>query len=105
MRKVERMMNEAISMDKNFSRGNTMVTYDEGVSTVYLHGNKIAEVDGEGVKIFDGGWQTNTTKSRLNAILSEFASEDAVRVYQINFEWRVSQGNAAVPFRSGMRVF
>ena len=104
MRKVERMMNEAISRDQSFSGGNTMVTYDEGVSTVYLHGNKIAEVDGEGVKIFDGGWQTNTTKSRLNAILSEFAA-GGERVYQKNFEWRVSQGSASVPFRSGMRVF
>ena len=104
MRKVERMMNEAISRDVNFSRGNTMVTYDEGVSTVYLHGNKIAEVDGEGVKIFDGGWQTNTTKSRLNAILSEF-SAGGEQVFQKDFEWRVTTTSASVPFRSGMRVF
>ena len=104
MRKVERMMNEAISKDETFSRENTVVQYHEGVSYVYLHGNKIAEVDGEGVKIFDGGWQTNTTKSRLNAILSEFAA-GGERVYQKDFEWRVTQGSASVPFRSGMRVF
>jgi hypothetical protein len=40
------------------------------VAIVTLHGNKIAEVGDGFVTLFDGGWQSNTTKSRLNAILS-----------------------------------
>ena len=38
--------------------------------------------------IFDGGWQSNTTKSRLNALCSEFciAGEG---VFQKNFQWFV----------------
>ena len=41
---------------------------------VYLHGNNIASLDTatHALTIFDGGWQSNTTKSRLNALLTEF---------------------------------
>ena len=73
MRKIEQAMNTAIANSTNWQSGNTSVHFneEEQVSVVRLHGNKIAEV-GEGfIRLFDGGWQTNTTKSRLNAILSE----------------------------------
>ena len=55
-----------------------------------LHGNKIAEVGDNFVRLFDGGWQSNTTKSRLNAILSEHGLPGE-RVFQRKFEWFVSQ--------------
>jgi hypothetical protein len=67
MRKIEQQMCAAIKADKNWSSGNTQVVTNDGVSTVYLHGNKIAMVDDTSLTIFDGGWQSNTTKSRLNA--------------------------------------
>ena len=50
----------------------------------------IAEVGDEYVKLFDGGWQSNTTKSRLNAILSEFGytcGTEREYVFQRQFEW------------------
>ena len=45
MRKIEQQMCAAISGNKNWSSGNTQVVTNDGVSTVYLHGNKIAIVD------------------------------------------------------------
>ena len=90
MRKIEQQMNNAISNNKNWQSANTAVTFDPETneSKVYLHGNHIATV-GEGfVQIFDGGWQSNTTKSRLNAILKEhgIAGEG---VFQRNWKWYV----------------
>ena len=38
--------------------------------------------------IFDGGWQTNTTKSRLNA-LCEYFCVDGEGVFQKDFQWFV----------------
>ncbi len=72
MRKIESNMNAAIKANKNWSNANTTVTTEDGVSEVRLHGNKIAEVGDDFVRIFDGGYQSNTTKSRLNAIINEF---------------------------------
>jgi hypothetical protein len=90
MRKIEQQMCAAVQSNKNWTSGNTSVHFDEesGVSVVRLHGNKIAEIDDTSMTIFDGGWQTNTTKSRLNALCEEFciAGEG---VFQKNFQWFV----------------
>jgi hypothetical protein len=106
MRKIERQMNKAIATLKHgevWKNANTMVSVDDGVAFVFLHGNNIAQI-GEGfIRLFDGGWQSNTTKSRLNAILAENGLPGE-RVFQKNFEWFVNfQGNA-IPFFSGMRL-
>ena len=96
MRKIEQQMNAAIKADKNWSSGNTQVVTNMGVSTVYLHGNKIAMVDDTSLTIFDGGWQSNTTKSRLNALCDEFciAGEG---VFQKDFKWFVRKLIAQSP--------
>jgi len=88
MRKIEQQMNNAISNNLNWQSGNTAVTFDPETneSKVYLHGNHIATVGDDFVQIFDGGWQSNTTKSRLNAILKEHGINGEC-VIQKNFNW------------------
>ena len=89
MRKIEREMNAAIRDCRNWKSGNTEVHTDsDGASFVYLHGNKIAEIGEDYVTIFDGGYQSSTTKSRLNAILQANAINGEC-VYQRNFKWFV----------------
>ena len=89
MRKIEQQMNAAISDCRCWRSGNTEVSCDsDGVSRVYLHGNKIAEIGDDYVQIFDGGWQSNTTKSRLNAILSEHGIKGE-GVFQRDWKWYV----------------
>ena len=88
MRKIEKQMIEAINQNKNWTSGNTQVVTNMGVSTVYLHGNKIALVDDNSMTIFDGGWQSNTTKSRLNALCDGFCISGE-GVFQSNFLWYV----------------
>lgn len=109
MRKIESLMNDAISNNADWQSGNTSVSFneEENVSIVRLHGNKIAEVGDNFIRLFDGGWQSNTTKSRLNAILAEHG-DDGDRVFQKNFDWFVNintvQGITTVPFFSSMRL-
>ena len=55
---------------------------------VYLHGNKIAEIDDTSMTIFDGGHQSKTTKSRLNALCAEFCIAGEC-VFQKDFLWYV----------------
>ena len=101
MRKIETLMNAAITAGKNWTNANTSVTNDDGVSTVYLHGNKIAEIGDEFVRIFDGGWQSNTTKSRLNAIINEFCDGMTDGVHQSNFAWFIRDNNITKEFTNG----
>ena len=84
MRKIEQQMNEAILNRQDFRKDNTEVITIRGNSFVYLHGNHIATV-GDTLDICDAGWQTVTTKSRLNALLNEFA--EGCYVFQKNFDW------------------
>ena len=102
MRKIEQQMNNAISNSKDWRSANTEVVNCNGESFVYLHGNHIATVGDDFVRIFDGGWQSNTTKSRLNAILHEFAY--GVGVFQKNWEWFVCNNNKTEDFINGMEI-
>jgi len=92
MRKIETQMNRAIRTQSNWAGANTSVfTADDGLlSKVFLHGNHIAtyfHAERE-LQIFDGGYQSNTTKSRLNALCDEFAY--GCGVFQKQWVWYVS---------------
>jgi len=107
MRKIEAQMNRAIRGQRNWTSGNTTVfTTDNGLeSTVYLHGNHIATFDHvhQNLYIFDGGWQSNTTKSRLNALCYEFNT--GFKVIQRDWTWYlVNFLGTKQLFNSGMEV-
>ena len=102
MRKIESQMVAAINSNKNWKSGNTEVrTDDANISRVFLHGNHIATVDDDSMMIMDGGWQSVTTKSRLNALCNAFciAGEG---VFQKDFKWYVRKFVGAI---NGKNVF
>lgn len=96
-------MNVAITKQKDWKNGNTQVINEGDVTNVFLHGNLIARIGETWLELFDGGWQSNTTKSRLNAILAEHGCGDE-RVFQKNFQWFLNMKGGPVPFFSGMRL-
>ena len=70
-----------------FKRGNTEVkTFKREDETkpyfarIILHGNTIAELSHEGLQITSAGWETNTTKERLNGLPN-------VNITQKDFIW------------------
>ena len=65
MRVIESQMNKAISTETDWKKDNTQVINIEGVSFVYLYSNLIAMVGDTWLELFDGGYQSNTTKSVL----------------------------------------
>ncbi len=72
MRKIEEKMLDAIENSRDWTSGNTEVISDgDGLSWVYLHGNRIAcssngtvETDRQTLRT----WPTRTTMSRLRAL-------------------------------------
>jgi len=103
MRKIEQQMNNAINNQVDWKSANTEVVSCSNVTDVFLHGNLIARIGETWIELFDGGHQTVTTKSRLNAILAEHGVPGE-RIFQNNFKWFVSQAGGAIPFFSGMRL-
>ena len=99
-------MNKAMRHFLPFSSGNTTVVQNDRDMDVFLHGNHIATLCkiSMDLRLFDGGWQSNTTKSRLNALLDEFGGGD--RVIQKYFAWYLVSNldNSRRAFFSGMTV-
>ena len=97
-------MNFAISNKSNWCGSNTQVNYNDSTncSSVYLHGHQIATLDhnSNALKLSSCGYQTNTTKSRLNAILDEV--KWGCKVFQKNFDWFVSYNEDTKDFFDGM---
>ena len=104
MRKLERQMNFAVSNKSNWCGSNTQVTYNESTncSSVRLHGHLIATYDHnlKAVKLDSCGYETVTTKSRLNALLEEV--KYGAKVFQKNFNWFVSYNEDTKDFWDGM---
>lgn len=86
MRKIEREMIEAILNGKAYHNNNTSVSCSEDTTKIYLHGHLIVKVDGKDLWVSDCNYQTKTTKSRLNCILSHF---NLPTISAKKFEWYI----------------
>ena len=97
-------MNRAVVNKNDWSNSNTFVNYNSSTdcSTVVLHRTAIAVYDHNtnALKLNTGGWQTVTTKSRLNAILQGLIT--GAYVYQKNFDWFLSYNKHTYDFNDGM---
>ena len=107
MRQIETEMNQAIRNGHAWSKSNTCITYDPTnnmSAEVYLHGNHIATVTDNALTLFDGGWQSNTTKSRLNALINEFCDGTKTGVFQKNWTWFVKAFGITTVFHNGISI-
>ena len=104
MRKLEKQMNFALPNKGNWAGSNTTVSYNDSTncSQVYLHGHQIATLDHNtnALKLDSCGYESVTTKSRLNAILEEV--KWGCRVFQKNWNWFVSYNGTTTDFIDGM---
>ena len=92
MRKITKDAVDAFRCGHSFKKDNTEVVVASGPAALLLHGNKIAErsfVDGSMfTKLDDCGWQTPTTKERLNGVLHSFVAR--YYLYQSKHVWYIS---------------
>ena len=77
MRQVEQNMVNAVNGRYNYKSGNTRVEVVNNNVFVYLHGNLIYRIIDGAASFSLAGWNTPTTRSRLNAL--------GVGVYQRNY--------------------
>ena len=103
MRKIETQMNAALANSKNWQSGNTSVHFNEenNTSIVRLHGNKIAVIGDDFLQIFDGGYQSVTTKSRLNALIDRFCNAVTDGVFQKDYQWYIRDNKVTQDFSNG----
>jgi len=97
MRKIESELLKAFRLGREFKSGNTTLENTDHGQVIRLHGNKIAQTDGSTLYITSAGWETATTKSRLNAILSYLVP--GARIYSKDFTWYLDINYCVVKFQ------
>src|SRR6478609_5343789 len=86
MRKITKQAAAAFEAGRNFKSGNMEVEVTRSMDltreivTMYLHGNAIAKREDGALFVRSAGWETATTKERLNGLAG-------VSVSQTNFQW------------------
>ena len=83
MRKITEEATASFMSAKKFKKANTEVEVLPNVTILKLHGNAIAYRYNDPertLSITNCGWQTNTTKERLNGLPN-------VQITQKNFQW------------------
>lgn len=98
---IERQMISAILSCKDWRNDNTRVAVTYFAHAAYpikrisvcLYDNNIATIENDEITINNCGWKSATTKSRLNAILSELSD---AHIYQKDHEWYLETPEALV---------
>ena len=87
MKQITRQAIQAFTYNRNFKKSNTEVRYScrenypsSWKCELFLFGNLIAYKDCHGFFVSSAGWNSVTTKERLNGF-------DNVHIYQKNFHW------------------
>lgn len=68
MKEIEKKMVDAVDNGRNFTGNNTTVRHEDGNTYVYLFGNLIYKIVDGKAQFSMCGWNTTTTRSRLNAL-------------------------------------
>ena len=90
MRKIESQMLDAIRTGKSWECSNTRVYVNpSGTIDVHLFTNLICIiVPDESLTVWHRGWDTATTKSRLDVILNAY---NLPTICQINYTWYIGK--------------
>ena len=96
MRKIETQLQTAICNGREFKSANTTVDNTDHGQIVRLHGNKIAQIENGCLTITSAGWETTTTKSRLNAILDLLVP--GARIFSKSYTWFISYNGQTSEF-------
>ena len=91
MRKITRDSVNAFLNRQTFKRQNMEVTSFDDSFYLKLHNNTIAVLHGDGtLMITNAGWESNTTKERLNGLINEYLGYPNCigrGIHQKNFVW------------------
>lgn len=99
MRKITDEAQRAFYAGYHFKKDNTEVVCNGNERRFYLHGHCIAKrIIGDGLYLSHCGWKTNTTKERLNGILSSYRS---AWIYQKDFQWYLVKNGKEIEFKDG----
>ena len=80
----------------------TNIVQLEGFTNVVYHNTAVVQFNNDKIVLNSGGWDTRTTKTRMNQASSQYGL--GFVVYQVNFSWYVDYDGDTMPFTDGMTL-
>ena len=106
MRKIDEQVKDAVASWKAMRGKNTKVEIVDGCLKVYLHDNLIFWAKSPSKwKASSCGWNSQTTRSRLNACLAGVGANVAVSSFDEEMRVHVSKGEKTICVGSGFGYF
>lgn len=87
MRQITRQAISAFYAGRDFRQNNTAVYITDRFTYLALHGNEIAKTDGVNLWVRTCGWNTPTTRERLNGLQDVRVNQRAGVLYLNGAEW------------------
>ena len=83
------------------SKNNTTVYHaEDGMMTVKLYHTDVVKFNDEKIILNSGGWETHTTKTRMNQASNQFGL--GYYVFQRDFKWFVDYNGSTYDFYDGI---
>lgn len=80
----------------------TVATGDDGMITITFHQTQIVRFDDEKIILKTNGWETPTTKTRMNQASNQF--QLGFYVFQKDWAWYVGYNGETLDFNDGMEI-
>lgn len=80
----------------------TAIFASDGFTRVVYHSTEVVKFNQEVIVLNSGGWQSNTTKLRMNQTSNMF--DLGFLVYQKNYDWFVVFKGETLEFSDGMKL-
>ena len=84
------------------SHKTAVFTDDDGYTKVIYHTTKVVSFNRDMIVLNSGGWETKTTKDRMNEASHEYGLNYSV--YQKDFTWYVIYNKKCYPFEDNMQL-
>ena len=95
-------LNNNMTQQQRVGTHKTSIVTLEGMTSVVYHSTAVVQFNSDKIILNSGGWETATTKSRMNQASNQYGLE--FEVYQVNFSWYVDYKGETIPFRDMMRL-
>jgi hypothetical protein len=82
--------------DKVGTHKTTITTNEAGNISIIYHSTVVVKINKDSIQLNSGGWQTNTTKTRMNQASSQF--DLGFSVYQKQYKWYVDYKGKTLEF-------
>ena len=80
----------------------TSIVQLEGLTSVVYHNTPVVQFNNEEIVLDSGGWDTRTTKTRMNQASNQYGL--GFEVHQVNYTWYVEYKGETIPFEDMMRL-